>query len=118
MACNTTMGGKTFTSFKKELGNDIYLTAGRFQNKKVVGIRKYGTNAKGHQHPTKAGVSMSPGRFASLVAHIEQIDEAYSFVYQTEGEWRTIHLGGRLYASVACDYEFINLRQFFKVFVI
>ena len=107
--------GKTCTTLKEHLGCDIYVTVGYFNGEKVVNIRKWGENAKGHPYATKAGVAMHPGRFASLILQMPLIDKAYAYVQERPDEWRTIHIGGELYASFCHDFKHVNLRHFFKV---
>jgi hypothetical protein len=98
-----------------KLEGDVYLVLSEFDNKKVVHIRKYATKTDGSgKYPTKIGICLSPKRFVSLITNFEQIGDAYEYVSKTEGEWRTVHIGGELYASVSSDYKCINLRHFFR----
>ena len=106
---------KTCTTYKEHLGNDIFLTVGLFNGDKVVGIRKFEDNDKGESHPKPAGVTMSPGRFASLIFQVPNIDKMYAYVQQHRGKWRTIHIGGEMYASASHDFKQVNLRQFYKL---
>jgi hypothetical protein len=88
-----------------KLEGDVYLVLSEFDNKKVVHIRKYATKTDGSgKYLTKIGICLSPKRFVSLITNFEQIGDAYEYVSKTEGEWRTVHIGGELYASVLSDY--------------
>ena len=110
-----TRKGKTYTSYKEHLGNDIYVTVGVFKDDKLVNIRKFLDNDRGESKAQKIGIAMHPGRFASLVSKLSYIDQAYAYVQAREGEWRTIHVGGELYASVGHGFHVVNLCLFYKV---
>jgi len=98
-----------------DLGEGMWLSASTFNGKHMVHVRKYSFNFRnGLKYPTKKGITMSPKRFASLVANLQDIDDAYDFVSKVKGEYRTIHIGGTLFASVSSGFEFINLRHFYK----
>jgi hypothetical protein len=95
------------------LGEGFFLTSKIFKGDRIVHIRWYGENG-GHVYPTKFGVCMKPDRFAAFVEHLDNINAAYEYVISSVGEWRTVHIGGALYASVRENYQFIDLRNFFR----
>lgn len=98
-----------------KLGNDVYLVVSLFNDETVVHIRKYDLKKDGiGKYPTKIGVCLTPKRFVSLITNFDDIDNMYKYVSRTDGEWRTIHIGGELYASVTNDYKCINLRHFYR----
>jgi hypothetical protein len=95
------------------LGSNIFLTAKLYNGSKVVHLRKY-AERNGKRYPTKHGVCFTPMRFAALVMLLNDIDEAYKFVQETEDDWRTIHIGGALFGSVTHGYNCVNIRYFFR----
>jgi Transcriptional Coactivator p15 (PC4) len=98
------------------LGGDVFLVANNFNDRRMVHIRAYERKMDGTKFPTKKGVCMSPDRFASLVSNLETIQQMYDEVNgpsATNGENRTVHIGGPLYASVHAEYKCINLRHYF-----
>jgi len=96
-----------------DLGSDIYLSSRTYNDSRVVDVRKYERNGD-KKFPTKKGICMWPIRFAALVMNLGEIDEAYEYVSKTEGEYRTVHISGCLYASVSHSYRCVNLRYYFK----
>jgi len=98
-----------------DLGEGMWLSASTFNGKHMVHVRKYICNYRnGLKYPTKKGITMSPNRFASLVVNLQEIDDAYDFVSKMKGEYRTIHIGGTLFATVNSGFAYINLRHFYK----
>ena len=101
------------------LRDDVFLTVGRFRGSKVVNVRQYDQADNGKLFPTKRGICLTPGRFAALVEQLDDIDSMYAYVTTAESraldEWRTIHLGGGIYATAASGFDLINIRCFFKV---
>jgi hypothetical protein len=45
---------------------------------------------------------------------MDTIDDAYKYVAGQEKEWRCVHIGGKLYASVSSGYPCVHLRYFFR----
>jgi hypothetical protein len=99
-----------------DLGENVFMSVRTFNGQKNVHIRKYELkkDGSGGKYPTKTGVCLSPKRYVSLLVNIDNIDAAYKFVNSTEDAWRTVHIGGELYASVTNGFKCINLRFFFK----
>jgi hypothetical protein len=95
------------------VGEGFFLTSKLFKGERVVHIRWYGENG-GHTYPTKFGVCLKPDRYAAFISHLDHITAAYDYVSTLVGEWRTVHVGGALYASVRNNYQFIDLRYFFR----
>ena len=103
------------TDVKIHLRDKIYLTTGKFHGSKVVHIRKFEEAANGRDYPTEKGVCITPGRFKTLVYNIGSIDRMYDYVHQRPSCYKTLHLGGTLYVSVASSFDFINIRHFYLV---
>ena len=104
------------TAMEYHLGRDVYLVAKDFRGELMVHIHVFEKKADGSKFPTKKGISMLPSCYANLVNGLDLIQRTYEYVNSPlakDGENRTVHIDGSLYASVTAGYKCVNLRKYF-----
>jgi Transcriptional Coactivator p15 (PC4) len=89
-------------------GRIRYLTAGEFDGEIKIHIREYVD-----RFPTKKGVTFSGVRWASLLYHMDNINEAVLKLNANEAVDYKQHIGKGLYVCVKTDYKCVNFRKFF-----
>jgi Transcriptional Coactivator p15 (PC4) len=89
-------------------GRIRYLTAGEFDGEIKIHIREYDD-----RFPTKNGVTFSGVRWASLLYHMDNINEAVQKLNVNEAVDYKQHIGKGLYVCVKSDYKCVNFRKFF-----
>jgi hypothetical protein len=84
-----------------------------FKGTRLVHVRWY-NDQNGKTFPTKIGVCFKPDRFAAFVQRLDEIDAAYHYVAPLEDEWRTVHIGGRLYGNLIGKAQCVDFRYYFR----
>ena len=102
---------------KIHLKDEWYLVVFVFNEEKRLYIGKYDDsyNPRNKYSPTKFSVMLTIHRFQTLIAEMTEIDLMIDYVKSRPGEFRTIHLGGGVYASATHGYNCLNIRNFYKV---
>jgi len=78
----------------------------------MIHVRQYNHDKNGRKYPTRQGISMTPAHFASLVARLQELSEAYEHVSKTEGECRSVHIVGGLHVTMCYGLDCVNMCHF------
>ena len=102
--------------FAEKIGGTNMLTVSSSTGSDLVHIREYARYAPdGPLYPTKKGVHFTPGRWASFLLSIEEVDAVIQKFrngdYKTELER---HIGGGYFIRIQKKYRLVDIRRFIQ----
>ena len=90
------------------------MTAKKFNANQQVHIRQYQQFGKGGLYPTKIGITLSPSRFATLLASVNTIKSSVKKLRNKEFVDCKLHLGGGIFVKLNSQLPtVVDFRRFF-----
>ena len=90
------------------------MTAKKFNGNLQVHIRQYKQFGKGTLYPTKIGITLSPSRFATLLAFADTIKSSVEKLRNKEFVNCKLHLGGGIFVKLNSQFPtIVDFRRFF-----
>lgn len=98
-----------------DLGDDIYVTANRYDQDNTVQIhlRQYTQEGKNKPYPTKKGITMSTTEWLTLESFLDGMTEALKNHSERQVE-ETWFLGSNIFVKASKDYPLLDLRHYWK----
>ena len=90
------------------------MTVNKFNGNLQVHIRQYKQFGKGALYPTKIGITLSPSRFATLLAFADTIKSSVEKLRNREFVNCKLHLGGGIFVKLNSQFPtIVDFRRFF-----